>query len=379
MILTTLIWCCAALATIPLVMSLMNLLCYRRLPAAPRAGAPVAVSLLIPARNEAAQIEKAIRAALASDGVSVELIVLDDHSTDQTAAIVDRFARQDERVRLVRSGPLPVGWNGKQYACQQLAQLARHDKLVWIDADVQLQPDALRRLAHQLDTGRAALISGFPKQETVTLFERLVVSCIELLLLGYLPMAAMRWLNAPSLATGCGQLFAARRADYFNAGGHALIKHSRHDGVTLPPAFRRAGYATDLFDATDVARCRMYDSAAAVWNGFAKNADEGLGSARGIGVWTLLLGGGFIGPWAFIIAVACGLLPVHVHEAYALMVAAGSGTLASALVAARCRQSWSAALLRPVGIALVLAIQWHALGRRMSGQPATWRGRAYAR
>ncbi len=113
--------------------------------------------------------------------------------------------------------------------------------------------------------------------------ERLVIPLIHFVLLGFLPLARMRASRSPAYAAGCGQLFLARREAYEKMGGHAVIRTSLHDGLTLPAAFRRAGLATDLFDATDVASCRMYHGAGELWRGLAKNATEGIAHPARIG------------------------------------------------------------------------------------------------
>jgi hypothetical protein len=129
---------------------------------------------------------------------------------------------------------------------------------MFADADVRLSPDALARIAGLLERRGLDLVSGFPQEVTRTLSEALIVPLIHVLLLGYLPIWLARRLQHPAFAAGCGQLIAVGRDAYQRAGGHAAIRGSRHDGLMLPRAFRRAGCATDLFDATDLARCRMY-------------------------------------------------------------------------------------------------------------------------
>src|ERR1700723_3146065 len=105
-----------------------------------------AVSVLIPARNEERTIGEAVAAVLANRDVDVEVIVMDDHSTDRTAKIVSEMSSRDSRLRLESAPILPEGWCGKQHACDSLAKLACHPYLVFIDADVRLAPDALNRM-----------------------------------------------------------------------------------------------------------------------------------------------------------------------------------------------------------------------------------------
>lgn len=361
------------LALLPLGQGIVNLFLYRRPSAAPPPG--TAVSILIPARNEEAGIAAAVDAALLSRGVEVEVVVLDDHSTDRTAEIVRAIAARDPRVRLELAPPLPPGWSGKQHACQALAGLARHFVLLFQDADVRLSPDAARLTGGALLSGNNGLVSGFPREETGTLAEALVIPLIHLLLLGYLPMAAMRRSTDPRFGAACGQLIAVRREAYLKAGGHAAIAASLHDGVTLPRAFRRAGQGTDLFDATGLARCRMYRGWREVWSGFSKNATEGMATPAALPVWTLLLFGGHVLPWLLLGWAVLGPLPLAAVALAWLAVAAG--LILRLLLAVRFRQSVVGALLHPVGVLIMLAIQWSALLRARNGKPSQWRGRAY--
>ena len=276
------------LALFPAAMIAVNLLLYRT-PALPDAAEPPRVSVLIPARDEEPRIARAVQSALASRGVEVEVVVMDDHSSDRTAEIVAALAEADSRVRLESAPQLPEGWAGKQHACQRLAEAARHPWLLFLDADVVLDPDGVARAVGFIARGGAGLVSGFPRETTGTLVEKLVIPLIHFVLLGYLPIALMRRSPDEGLAAGCGQLFVARRDAYDQAGGHAAIRATFHDGLQLPRAFRRAGLRTDLFDATRVASCRMYHSAGEVIRGLAKNAHEGMAGKRAIWVWSVLI------------------------------------------------------------------------------------------
>jgi hypothetical protein len=362
------------LALAPLLLGLLNLSLYCPIRTAPPSSAPP-VSVLIPARNEAANIGPAVTAALANSGIDLEVIVLDDHSIDGTAALAIAAAGGNPRLRVAAAPPLPEGWSGKAHACQKLAELARHPLLLFVDADVRLMPNAIARIAGLIATRRIGLISGFPRQQTMTLGEALVVPLIHFVLIGYLPIAAMRLCRWPALAAGCGQLVATEREAYFAAGGHAGICSSLHDGLTLPRAFRRAGIMTDLFDATDLAQCRMYHGWAETWRGFGKNAHEGMATPIALPVWSMLLGGGHVLPWLLLIWAAA------FTSSLAAMITAGSAVLAGLgfrlVLAWRFRQSICSAFVHPLGVTLLLGIQWSALRQRRSGRSALWRGRTY--
>jgi hypothetical protein len=321
--------------------------------------------VLIPARNEAANIADAVAAVLRNTGVELELLVLDDGSTDATPDILCAIA--DPRLRVLQGGGLPAGWCGKQHACAKLADQARHDLLVFVDADVRLAPDALSRMAGFMERSGVSLASGFPRQVTRTWSEILLLPLIHFLLLGYLPMAQMNRSVSPGLGAGCGQLFIARRAGYDRAGGHAAIRASLHDGITLPRAFRRAGLMTGLFDASRLATCRMYTNAAQVWEGLTKNATEGMAKPLALPVWTVILAGGQVLP---LVVLCTASSPMA-----AIALACGIGL--RLILAARFHQPVTSALLHPLGVTALLILQWAALLRAAAGRKATWRGRAY--
>jgi len=355
-------WIALILALLPLALARDNLRRYRT---PPRFAGTPKISVLIPARNEEANIGAAVAAILASQDVDLDLVVMDDGSTDSTPKIL--AAITDPRLRVAQGGTLPAGWSGKQHACAALARLARHDLMVFVDADVRLAPDALSRMAGFMSRNDVALASGFPRQITRSWSEILLLPLIHFLLLGYLPLWRMQRSLSPGLGAGCGQLFIARAEAYAKMGGHAAIRASLHDGLKLPRAFRRAGLMTGLFDASRFASCRMYSNAAQVWEGLTKNATEGMATPIALPIWSFIIGGGAVVP-AMLMLVAPSF-PA------ALALAAGIGL--RLVLAWRFRQPVISALLHPVGVAAMLLLQWAALFRAAIGRPATWRGRAY--
>ncbi len=373
MVLTVLATVAFVLSAIPALLFRANLRVYQR-PHAPAADVPPPrVSVLIPARNEERSIQAAVDAALASVGVELEVVVLDDHSDDATAAIVRRTADRDSRVRVLHGPDLPDGWCGKQHACWALAQSASHDLLLFTDADVRLASDGLARMAAFLEQTGADLVSGIPFQETQTFCERLVIPLLHFVLLGLLPLERMRASRNPAYGAGCGQLLLVRRSSYERAGGHAAIRASLHDGITLPRAFRAAGLLTDLCDATDVARCRMYRSGGELWHGLTKNATEGLGAPVLILPSTVLLLISQVLP-VFLLGTSLRLAPGAVLPALAATICSYYPRVAGA---ARFGQSAMGALLHPVGVSILLAIQWYAFLGLVLGRPRGWKGRTY--
>jgi len=355
---------------------LVNLLVFRPPPSPGRDDKPPAVSVLIPARNEERVIGAAVRSVLAgAAAMRFEVLVLDDGSEDATADVVREIALDDPRVRLETAPPLPAGWCGKQHACAVLAERARHPVLVFMDADVRLAPDALPRIVAALGTGRAALVSGFPRQETGTWAERLLIPLIHFVLLAYLPLPLMRRSTRPAYGAACGQLIAVRRDVYEQVGGHGGIRTSLHDGLHLPRLFRRHGHLTDLFDATDVAVCRMYEGTRNVFAGLGKNAHQGMGAPGTILPMTLLLLAGQVLPFALL---AAGLTGAISGGALVLTgVAVGLAWLPRWVAVPRFHQPVFGALAHPLGVLALLGSQWWALLRHLLGRPASWKGRSY--
>lgn len=373
MSLDLLAWMAFAMAAIPFGLFVHNLLLYARLPKATPESACEPVSVLIPARNEAANIADSLRAVLGNRGVEFEVVVLDDHSQDSTASIVSEFARQDSRVRLAHAPALPEGWCGKQHACHVMAGIARHEVLVFIDADVRLKPDALARMSRFLRDSGSDLISGVPRQVLGSFSERLLIPFIHSLLLGFLPIVAMRRFKRPSLSAGCGQLFVADAAAYRATGGHSAIRNSLHDGLKLPRLFRKAGFKSDLFDATDVAACRMYHNDIETWRGLGKNATEGLAAPGTLVPMSLLLLGGQVLPYVLLL-----FLSAMSQAGQNLVTAAVAFAGLPRLVAAwRFHLPWEGFLLHPFGVLSLLGIQWRAAIRLRLGRPEEWKGRFY--
>ena len=348
------------------------------------------IAVLIPARNEERNIGACVESVLASRDVELEVLVLDDASTDRTAEVVQAFALRDTRVRLVGTQSLPSGWNGKQRACWVLAQETTSSLLLFLDADVRIMPQTLTRCSAELRARNIALLSGFPRQITVGWMEQMMLPLIHFVLLGFLPIGRMRASTKVGYAAGCGQFFLADREAYFASGGHAAIRETRHDGLRLPQAFRRRGLRTDIVDLTQLAEVRMYDSAGAVWMGLAKNATEGLGAPARIFPLTILLLLGQVLPviaamlWA---AFCVSNLLVGANFDNPRLAALVSVLLILAVIASylprllavrRFGQPLMSALLHPLGIVMLLTIQWYALVKQIFGRPIAWRARAYS-
>jgi len=374
-VVTILVWTTFAASAFVSAMSLVNLLFFRKAKVVARSANETQVSVLIPARNEADRIGPLLDSVLSSYGVVCDVCVLDDESHDGTDTIVRSYSQNHPNVRLLRGGAIPSGWSGKQWACFQLAQQAQHDEMVFLDADVALSSDALLRAVTLRRQCSADLLSGFPHQRVVTMGEQLLIPLIQLILLCFLPFGLMRWTRMTGAAAGCGQFFLTTRQAYRVSGGHGAIRQSLHDGIMLPRSYRLAGLKTDLFDASDVASCRMYTSFEDTWAGLLKNATEGFARMPLLPVMTILMLLAFVFPVLSAMALSIGMISTGF-----VAPVAGSCLLSylpRLLCCLKYDRAWLACLLNPVSIVLFLIIQWSALTRKSRGKGVQWRQRSY--
>lgn len=361
-------------SAVPFLLGIRNLSLYRPLPPAPSRRV-AAISVLIPARNEEYHIRQCIESIRRNEGVDLEVLVWDDASSDGTARIVREIELEDPRVKLMGSGqPPPAGWAGKQHACARLAELAAGEILVFLDADVRLcREDSLARIAGAFDGGRLDFLSGVPMQKTGSWSEHLVVPLIHFVLLGFLPIDGMRRSTKRSFAAGCGQLITCRSSAYRAVGGHATVRASFHEGIGLAREFRSAGRVTDLADFSQIAVCRMYSGFHGVWNGFAKNAHEGLASPSSVVPLSALLVLGQTLP-----LIALFVLSLSLYSAVCFSGAFLLGMGLRSVFAVRFKHSWMGVLLHPFSVALLLLNQWYGALRHWIGIPIGWRGRTVA-
>ncbi len=360
----------AALLAIASV-AVLNTLTLLRLRPAPRITDAPRLSLLVPARNEAAVIGATVRALLAQAYPDFEVIVLDDASTDSTAAIAQSAGIDDPRLRVIRGEPLPAGWMGKNWACHQLSQAASGEWLIFTDADVRWLPGALAALAETMARTRADVLTVWPTQHTVTWSERLVVPLMALAVLGYLPLPLVHHTSWPAFAAANGQCLAFRQRAYQAIGGHAAVRGHIVEDVALARQAKARGLRLRMADGAGLIACRMYGGWSSVRDGFAKNILAGHGNSIAF----LLLSTAFhwlifIFPWLWL-ALGIGAPGWPVWPA--AWIALGIG--ARALTAAATRQRLGDALLMPVSVLLMTHIAARSIWWRLRYGGPQWKGR----
>jgi len=265
---------------------LRNVRQFRRLP---RHATPSStrVSVCIPARNEEAGIGACVASLLDQTHRQLEILVLDDASSDGTRAILQGMP--SPRLRVIDGAPKPDGWLGKHWACAQLAAQADGELLLFADADTWFSADAVANLAAHMDAHpEDGLLTAWPVQQLGSWSERLIVPMVYHALLSLLPTAYVsrdpRWmprplrpLFRPLFAAACGQFMAFRRETYDAVGGHAAVKQAIVDDVELAKAVRRVGGRVRMVHGAGTVGCRMYRKHGEVFNGFRKNFLAGFG------------------------------------------------------------------------------------------------------
>jgi len=332
--------------------------------AARRADDMPLVSVLIPARNEAANLRANLPPLLASGYPRLEIIVLDDRSGDETASVLEDFARRHpDRLRLIGGAALPDGWLGKNWACHQLARAARGGVLLFCDADVTAGPRAVTRTLALLRREDAGAVTALPRHRLGSWAEAAVVPLIaQMPVAASLPLALVPRTAAPSLSMANGQWLAFTRDAYDRIGGHAAVRGEVLEDVHLGRAVKRAGHRLAAAVATDDLSVRMYHGWPEVRRGFGKNVYA-------------LLGGR---PWSFAVGTTIFLLTAVYPWITPFRGNALAFTPLALLISLRVaaallfRHDWRTVLLHPLGAVMALAIA--ATSFRTRGK-VEWRGR----
>lgn len=261
---------------------LVNRRALRRPPTSPPAVA-AAVSILVPARDEAHRIAPTLRSLLAQRGLDdVEILVLDDRSSDGTADVARRTGDGDPRLRVLSGRTPPAGALGKPHACGQLSAAARGEILVFVDADVVLAPDAVAAAVAVLRGPEPlALLCPWPRQVVAGPLARLVQPLLAWSWLTTLPLRVAERSARPSMALANGQFLLVEADALARAGGWDAVRGAVLDDIALARAVRAAGGRTGVADGSALASCRMYDSGRDLHEGYRKSLWAAFGSPVG--------------------------------------------------------------------------------------------------
>jgi glycosyltransferase involved in cell wall biosynthesis len=226
------------------------------------------VSVIVPARNEEANLLACLESLVAQSGVTFEIIVVDDHSTDRTREIASSFSQQV--VRVIEASDLPPGWTGKNNALISGAKAARGEWLLFTDADTVHLPGSLARALAEVDRNHASMLSYSPEQVAKGFWEKAIMPVIFAELAATYRPSQVSDPNSP-LAAANGQYILITRASYDAVGGHAAIADRILEDVALARAVKRSGRKILFRYADDAVSTRMYRSFAQLREGWTKN------------------------------------------------------------------------------------------------------------
>ncbi|MBT0771065.1 glycosyltransferase [Kineosporia sp. J2-2] len=325
------------------------------------------VTVLLPVRDEAARVAPCLASLLDQIRVpDLEIVVIDDGSTDGTAGRVRATAGDDPRVRVIDAGEPPQGWLGKPNACHAGAEVASGSVLVFVDADVRFSPHALASAVNLLRKHELQLVSPYPRQLTGSPAERLVQPLLQWSWLTTLPLALAERSPRASLGAANGQFLVVDAEAYRAAGGHAApsVRGAVLDDLALLRAVKATGGRGGVVDGTRLAVCRMYGNWAELRDGYTKSLWSAFGSRAGAG------------------AVVAGLGMVYLVPPVAALTGSLTGfggylagVLGRYLVAERTGgRSLPDALAHPASVAVFGWLVSRSLGARRRGE-LSWRGR----
>ena len=364
-VVTTVLFVLAALFLgVQLVTLLSNLVFFPVLKAPPKeVGESPSVSILVPARNEAHNLPETLPRLLKNTRQGVELIVLDDGSADGTRALLEGFAENYPRLRVLSGKPLPDGWSGKNWACHQLSETASGDLLIFTDADVRWEPQTLAALLAFRKVHRAEFVSVWPRQLTGTLAERLMVPAIDLVLLGFLPYLGVIYSSQAAFSAGNGQLMLWTRGGYKRVGGHAAFRGEVLEDVRMGQRAKGVGLRVALALGGRMIATRMYRGEKEMLEGFAKNILAAVGGNR-----AALLALGVLNTLTYTLAWPLALL-----NPWWLLIGFG-GLLQRLLTSLKTRRSPLELFLQP----FMVVPLWRVTGRALRRKGYRWKGRTYA-
>ncbi len=339
------------------------------------------VSVIVPARNEAHNIARCVSSILSTTYPNLELIVVDDSSTDETAAIAREAAGGDPRARVITSPPLPDGWFGKQWACATGAKVARGSVLQFTDADTVHAPDLVTRSTNAMRGARAQLFSVAGRQELGGFWEKVIQPQIfTILSMRYGGTESVTQATSVSNKIANGQCIFVTHDSYTAIGGHGSVRSSVAEDLMLAQRFFAARKRVVLMLGVNQLSTRMYASLGEIISGWRKNVFAGGLDSVPFG----RIGRTFF-PLVLLLPPLMQLLPVLVlvlgalgHATSGMMLWAAISTVATLtwwlVVYVTIGENPLYPLLYPLGALVLLYIFVTAVIR---GRRVTWKGRTY--
>jgi chlorobactene glucosyltransferase len=338
---------------------------------------PPLISILIPARNEAENISRCLKSLLKQDYPNLEIIVLNDNSTDATSKVVKMIAQKDNRIRLVEGAPLEEGWTGKNFASHQLAKYAKSEYFIFTDADTLHFPKTISSAFGALITTKVDALSIYPRQIMVTFWERMSVPIINIALQCFIPFILIKKSKSPLFSTAIGQFMMFKREVYEKIGGYESIKGHLVDDIQISKRVKKSGYKFMVFDGRNTIYCRMYKNLKGVVIGLTKSIYPAFnGNILALFSFTGLLSATLLIPFillplgAFLFNWPVAIIRLIIFQIIIILVI-------KTIFAIRYKQRMLDILLAPVSMAVIDALVFVSFFQAKYGEGLSWKGRVY--
>jgi chlorobactene glucosyltransferase len=334
------------------------------------------ISVLIPARNEEENIKKCIVSLTKQDYKNIEILVLDDNSTDDTANIVKKLSKKYSNVKFYKGEHLRKGWLGKSFACHQLSKHARGEYMIFTDADTLHFPDSISSALACLLRYKVDALSVFPMQIMVTMHERMMVPFGNYIILALFPLYLMRKVKNAMFCTAIGQFMMFKSNIYRRIGGHKSIKGKVLEDVKISKHVKKSGYKFMIFDGRSNLYCRMYKSFRDVVRGYSRVLFAAFDyNTFMMSMAIVLIAAVFLGPFIMLPLAVIFSWPALVIEVIILQVIIVLITRVVFAIRFKCKNV--DILLHPLAMFYLLFIAVKSILDIKYGDGMKWKGRVY--
>lgn len=339
------------------------------------------VSVLIPARNEELNIANILNSLLTQDYPNYEVIVLNDHSEDNTGNIISEIKQKYPELVVLNGKPLPEGWTGKCYACTQLHEASKGEYILFTDADTTHKPQSLRKSITLALNKQADMLTLFPEMTMVSLAEKIIMPMLWFTIMLLLPFYFIDKKGFVKFSVGIGPFMMFKRLAYEKIGGHYSVKNAIVEDVWLARKIKENRMQLIVEDGFEMLSVRMYRNLGEIWRGFSKNIFAGFEfssfSLFAVNLLYILL---FFVPFMLLI-IELSLYEIRNYGANLALILVVFQVfilyLARTLISIRFKLGILSTILHPLGALSVPVIALNSWRWIKLGKGASWKGRVY--
>jgi len=335
------------------------------------------VSIIIPARNEELLIAKSLQSLFKQDYQNFEIIVVNDHSTDNTGKILSDFSEKNSNLKVVTNPDLPAGWLGKNNAMQKGYEKSRGELILFSDADVVHAVGSLSAAVAKLQQDKLGMLSLLPKFICKGFWENVIMPSIYFLAAPFMPLSQASD-PAKSSYGGIGAFMLVSREAYLAVGKHEKIKAEVMDDHELGRIIKSAGFRLGIFDGSKLLRIRMYRNFKDVYAGFLKNTSAFMGNSLGVIIRNFSVYFCMYVAWLVVLCVALFYLPTGSNRVI-IILSSITTFFVIAIVLSWVKKffsvRWWAPLSFMLGGLLILVLTIHSSYLSLFKKKSRWRGR----